>query len=194
MNNLEKLTVEERAEAVDRFFKVNRSTITVLTLIDEKKLYGFFYELDDSYELRANFQFRFVEVKRAISFQQATSIQAKKNDTIIIDCNKLTDLRMIHANLPGEIEIEVPGFQEFLSGATKMTYRDHLNILQKVMEEKMSLYINAENKLSKENGFVDKLLLDNVVITKKKWQEAHNKYYSMLSYIKNNNINPDSLL
>lgn len=194
MNNLEKLTTEERAEAVDRFFQVNRSTITVATMIDSIKFYGFFYSLDDVFDLRDKFQFRFVEVKRAISFQAATSLQAKKSGTIIIDCNMLVDLRMIHANLPGEIEVEVPGFQEFLSGVTKMTYKEHLNLLQKDMEEKMSLYIKAENELSKEDGFVDKFLFNNAISAKKMWQVAHNKYYSMLSFIKNNNINLDSLL
>lgn len=193
MNNLEKLTPAERAEVIDRFFLVNRSTITVAKMVNGIKHYGFFDALDDFEQLRIEKKFRLVLVGKSILYRDEKNQETKKSYTVIIDCNYLLDLRMIHAFISEEIEFEVPGLKEYLSGKTKMTYKEYLNILHKETAEKMDLYIKAETQLSRENGFIDKALFDTVMEAKKTWQEAHNKYYSMLSFIKNNNINIDSI-
>lgn len=193
MNNIERLTPEERAEVITRYFSINRSTFTVATYKDGSKYYGFFDPQDDSNELRLENKFRFVKANNAIAYRNERNPQAKKQYTDVIDCNKLVDLRMIHANIPGEIEVVVPGLDEYLSGRTKMTYREYLEELHKDSVDKMGLYIKAEKELSNASGFFDKSLFDRSVIAKKNWQNAHNKYLDMLSFIKNNNINPDGI-
>lgn len=194
MNNLENMTVEQRADVINRFFRINRSTITIAKMKDGSKNYGFFESLDDAEELRKENKFRFVLTGESVAYRAAKDRQAKQAHTVIIDCNQLVDLRMVHANLSEEIEAEVPGLKEYLSGKTKMTYREHLTLLHKDSAEKMGLYINAESELSNVNGFFDKSLFDKTAAAKKKWQEAHNKYYNMLSFIKTNNIDIDSVL
>lgn len=194
MNNLEKLTVKQRAEVVDRFFRINRSTITVAKYKDGTKYYGFFESQDDHDMLEKENKFRLVTANNAIAYRSEKDREIRKRFTEIIDCNKLVDLRMIHAHLPGEIEVNIPGLNEFLSGKTKMTYKEHLDWLHKDSVDKMGLYIKAENELSKVSGFFDKSLFDKSVAAKKEWQEAHNRYLNLLSYIKSNNIDPNKIL
>jgi len=191
MNNLERLSPEERAEIIDRFFCINRSTITVAKLDDGSKEYGFFESLEDADELRRDNKFRLVRANQAIAYRKEKDRKARSgnpNYTIVIDCRRLVDLRMIHANFRGEIEVEVPGLKEYLSGKTKMTYREYLALLHKDSVEKLGFHVQAENELAKAEGFFDKSLFEKTLATKKEWQDAHNKYYSLLSYIKSNKI------
>lgn len=56
--------------------------------------------------------------------------------------------------------------------------------------EALEKYLKMEKKLENEgNGFIDKITLDKRNAAKIDWQEKHNRFYGMLSKMKDNDEN-----
>ncbi|MDQ3190786.1 MAG: hypothetical protein M3Q58_04260 [Bacteroidota bacterium] len=70
-----------------------------------------------------------------------------------------------------------------------MKYKEYLNELRNDVIQKLTAFHKAENELSLEgNGFIDKSYIDKREKTYKQWQEAHNNFTSILSFIVKNQI------
>lgn len=75
-----------------------------------------------------------------------------------------------------------------------MTYQEHFEKLRKKFGEASQALMNADNKLSIQNGWLNKKIIDDFVKAKIEWQDAANQYNTFLDFARQTGFNPSDTM